>query len=283
MRLSEATVVIYGLGLMGGSLALALRGKCEALVGVARRAEVREAAVRFGVVDRATDDPLQAASQADIVVLATPVRTIIRSIPEAAAHMRAGALLLDLGSTKRKIVAAMNRIPREVLAVGGHPMCGKERGGLEHAHPMLFTEATFVLTPTTRTTDEALALASEVASAIGARPLVLDAEHHDRAVALISHLPYALAAALVHTASEAGQEDPIINDLAASGFRDTTRLAASEVEMMLDILLTNSEAVRSSLDLFQTKLDTLRDLLDQPFALKEWIVQAQTGRKEIFN
>src|SRR5207237_5874270 len=148
MQLSEAVVVVDALGLMGCSLALALRGKCRAVIGVARRPETRKLALQRGAVDLATSHLPEAARQADIVVLATPVRQIIETIPQAASAMRPGALLMDLGSTKREIVAAMSRTAEGVLAVGGHPMCGKEAGGLENADADLFRGAKFVLMPT---------------------------------------------------------------------------------------------------------------------------------------
>jgi prephenate dehydrogenase len=282
MRLSESTIAIYGLGLMGGSLALALRGKCRRLVGVSRRLEVAAQAVDAQVVDSATSDLPAAAAEADIVVLATPVRDIIAAIPVAAAAMRPGALLIDLGSTKREIVAQMDLIPEGVLAVGGHPMCGKETGGLGSADATLFQGATFVLTPAARTNHSALALATDMVEAVGACPLVLDAEQHDNAVAVVSHLPYLLAASLVHAQAVAHRHDPTVHALAASGFRDTTRLAASQTDMMLDILLTNSDAVVRALDLFEVSLAEIRHLLRDPLALRQWMEQAQLHRRGMF-
>jgi prephenate dehydrogenase len=282
MRLSEATVAIYGLGLMGGSLALALRGKCRHVVGVVRRPEAARKAVDTGVVEEATCDLAGAAAHADIVVLATPVRDIIATIPLAAAAMGPGALLMDLGSTKREVVAAMDSTPREILAVGGHPMCGKEAGGLNSADGTLFQGATFVLTLTARTTDEALALATEMAEAAGACPLVLDAERHDRAVAVVSHLPYLLAAALVHAEAQSHLQDPVVQAVAASGFRDTTRLASSQVDMMLDILLTNGDAVAHALDLFEASVAEVRAALRDPQVLRRWMQDAQAERARVF-
>jgi prephenate dehydrogenase len=282
MRLSESTVAVVGLGLLGGSLALALRGKCAAIVGVARRAEVAQNALVRGVVEAVRGDMREAVREADIVVLATPVRHIIAAIPEVAAHMRSGALLMDLGSTKVQVVRAMESVAEGVSAVGGHPMCGKEVGGLEHADPSIFEGATFALTPTARTTEEGMELACRLVEATAARPLVLDAERHDRAAATVSHLPYLLAATLVHTETQAGERDPAVRQLAASGFRDTSRLAASEVEMMLDVLLTNREAVEAALNAFDRKLAEARGMLGEPEALKRWMAEAQRERREMF-
>lgn len=282
MRLSDSNVAIAGLGLIGASLGMALRGQCKRVIGVARRHEVCAEALRVGAADRVFSDIAEAAARADIVVLATPVRHIVRSVPEVAPHMQQGALLFDLGSTKRQVVEAMGRIPEGIRAVGGHPMCGKEKGGIENAVRDLFEGAVFALCPTARTDDEAMNVAYEIASAVGAKPLMLDAETHDRAVATISHLPYLLAALLVQTERVAIMTDATAHRLAASGFRDTSRLAASDVEMMLDILLTNSDSITHALDLFEQQLSGVRQMLHQPDALRQWMERAQAHRREMF-
>ncbi len=286
VNLSNSTVAVVGLGLMGGSLALALAGKCARLVGVASGPEAARAAVARRVVHDATCDLAGAVCGADVVVLATPVRHIISVIPEVAAHMRPGALLMDVGSTKGAVVRAMEALPEGPVTVGGHPMCGKETGGLDSADPALFEGAAFVLVPTARTTPGALALASTLVEAVGARPVVMDAHSHDRAVAVVSHLPYVLACALVHAQMHAAGEDRAADLLPAGGFRDTTRLAASEVDMMLDILLTNRPAIEQALDLFTAQLAQVRALLGEPEpepdGLLAWMERAQTRRRGMF-
>jgi prephenate dehydrogenase len=282
MQLEKATVAIVGLGLMGGSLALALRGSCLRIIGVARRKEVGQLALHEGIADVASCS-LSAVAHADIVVLATAIRHILSTIPEVAGLMRPGALLIDLGSTKAQIVAAMNALPEGVTAVGGHPMCGKETGGLESADRDLFRGATFVLTPTSHTTGEAMLLAHELVAAVGAKPLVLDAERHDRAVAAISHLPYLLSASLMHVEAEANEADDVTGRLASSGFRDTSRLAASSLEMMLDILLTNRTAVEAALDMFQHEIAGTRALLDDEAGLRAWMEDARCKRMEMYS
>ena len=282
MQLENATAAIVGLGLMGGSLALALRGSCRRIVGVARRTEVGQLALHEGIVDVASCS-LNAAAHADIVVLATPIRHILSTIPAVAGLMRPGALLIDLGSTKAQIVEAMNAISEGVAAIGGHPMCGKETGGLESADADLFRGATFVLTPTRRTTPEAMQLVHDLVAATGAKPLVLDAERHDRAVAAISHLPYLLAASLMRVESAANAEDDAAGKLAASGFRDTSRLAASSLDMMLDILLTNHEPVVAALDMFEREIARARVLLNDEAALRAWMEEARCNRMEMYS
>ena len=261
-RLTEGRVAVVGLGLMGGSLAGALRGRCRAVVGVARRTETVEAALARGLVDRGTIDLAGGVRQADVVILATPVRAILHTLDEIGPLLPAGCLLMDLGSTKAQVVARMAALPGHVQPLGGHPMCGKEVSGIEAADPVLYQGCTFVLTPLARTSEAALARGQGLVQAIGGRPLILSAERHDRLVAAISHLPYLLACALVGAAEATASTDPLVWDVAASGFRDTSRLAASDVTMMLDILLTNREPVLEALETCDRQLHHLIQLID---------------------
>nr|WP_290668064.1 prephenate dehydrogenase [Ardenticatena sp.] len=250
-------LAIVGLGLMGGSFALAARraGLAAFIIGYDPQRDVMVRAVTDGVIEQAASDPHDAVRDADVVVLAAPVRAILHLLDEIAPTLRPGTLVLDLGSTKRDIVARMNHLPPHVRAVGGHPMCGKEVAGLHHAEATLFEQAPFALCATKRTDAPARAIAETIARALGARPLWLDAAQHDEAVALVSHLPYLLSVALVAAALETSNEAPA--HLASSGFRDTSRLAASNSRMMLDILLTNRDAV---LDAIEASIDALRSL-----------------------
>jgi prephenate dehydrogenase len=256
------TVCIVGLGLMGGSLALALRQAGDApgrIVAVARRPEVLEAARARGTIDSGTSDLATGVSEADTIVLATPVRTILSMLPHLGQYARAGALVLDLGSSKSQICAAMADLPSGLQPIGGHPMCGKEISGFAAADATLFRGRPFVLCPLPRTAPGALERATWLAQTIGARPVILDPDVHDRAVAGISHLPYAAAVALADCVAAAG--DPVAWSLASSGFRDTTRLAGSDVDMMLDILLTNREAVVDWLARYAGQLELLKSAL----------------------
>ncbi len=238
------TVAIVGLGLMGGSLALALKetGAAERIIGVDADPAALEAAQARGAIDAASSE-LGAVRAAGLVVLATPVRAILRLLPAIGAQAADGALVLDLGSTKRAIVGAMNHLPARVSAVGGHPMCGKETSGFQVAEAGLFRDKTFVLTPCARTSPAALAQAQALAQAIGARPVILDAARHDRLAAAASHLPFLVASNLMSCVMQAAGKDELMWQLAASGFRDTTRLAASDTQMMLDIIATNRENI----------------------------------------
>lgn len=248
---------------MGGSLAMALleRSLCREVVGVARRTEtVREAMAR-GIVHHVTTDLAEGVAGADVIVLATPVRTILDQIDQLAVMPLDPCVLLDLGSTKNDVVVAMQGLPSHVQPVGVHPMCGKEMAGLAVAEATLYEGAPWVLVPIPRTSPQALALASELGVAVGGRPIVLDADRHDRLVAAASHLPYALAVGLVLTVAEIGADDELVWRLTASGFRDTSRVAASDVRMMLDILLTNRAAIGDVLHQARAHLDRLADLL----------------------
>jgi prephenate dehydrogenase len=256
------TICIVGLGLMGGSLALALRhsrqGRARVLA-VSRKAEVLAAARSAGAIDKGTSELAEGISEADMIVLSTPVRTIMGLLPEVGNGARPGAIVLDMGSSKSRICAAMNALPPELEPIGGHPMCGKEVSGFAAADAELFRGRPFVLCPLPRTAPDALEQAIRLASDIGAQPVVMDPAVHDRAVAGVSHLPYTAAVALINCVAAAN--DPVAWSLASSGFRDTTRLGGSEVDMMLDILLTNREPVIDWLGQFSLQLDLLHSAL----------------------
>jgi prephenate dehydrogenase len=262
MELSNSQVTVVGLGLMGASLAGGLRGKCRRVVGVARRAESIEIALVRGFVDWGTTDVAEGVREADVVVFATPVRIIVQQLREIAPLLPEGCLVMDLGSTKGRIAAEMERLPDHVQPLGGHPMCGKEKSGIEVADPALYKGCTFILSPLKRTSDEALALGRALAEAVDAVPLVLGPERQDFLVATVSHLPYLLACALVATADATTSQDPAAWEVVATGFRSTSRLAGSDVTMMTDILLTNREEVLRALGAYQEHLGELIHLLE---------------------
>lgn len=262
--LRDSTVAIVGLGLMGGSLALALRqaNACARIVGIERDAATRAQAKARGAVDDASAS-LEAVHHADVIVLATPVRTIVELLVPIGKLARAGALILDLGSTKQDIVRAMEELPPHLQPIGAHPMCGKETWGLNAADANLFQNAVFALTPLARTAAQTLAFAQSLAHTVGARPVVLDAARHDRIVAATSHLPFAVAVALQNTAREFAQAEDLLFTFAARGFRDASRLAASDTTMMLDILMTNSQNVAPAMRRCARHLVALAEMLER--------------------
>lgn len=285
MQLSDCRVTVVGLGLMGSSLGLALMGDqaCREVTGVARRDETLRRAAERGAIHWGTLDLVEGVRDADMVILATPVRTIIDLLGRIGSHLKEGAIVMDLGSTKAAVARAMVALPSGLQPVGGHPMCGRERAGIEAAEPDLYRGATFVLTPLERTSEEALSLAQNLVGVIGARPLILDPETHDSLVATTSHLPYLLAVALMHTLGEVGAQEERIYRLASSGFRDTSRLASSEVTMMLDILLTNRSQICQKADLFYRSLAHLLSALqkEDEEILQQILTRAQRRREEM--
>ncbi len=282
--LAESRVAIVGLGLMGGSLAGALRGKCRAVIGVARRAETIAEAHAQRLIDAGTTELADGVSDADLVILATPVRTIIELVRTIGPLLPAGALLLDLGSTKADIVSAMAELPAHVQPLGGHPMCGKELSGITAADPGLYQGKTFILTPLPRTAPDALALGRALVAAIGAQPLVLEPARHDHLVGTLSHLPYLLACALVRTADATTSADPAAWEIVATGFRDTSRVAASDVIMMTDILLTNRDEIIGALAAYRDQLDFLMELVrdGDEGRLRTVLSEIRATRKEMF-
>jgi prephenate dehydrogenase len=283
-RLRRAQVTVVGLGLMGGSLASALRGQCREVVGVARREATIATALEYEFIDRGTCDLAEAVKHADVVVLATPVRVIIEQLYEIGPLLPPGCLVMDLGSTKADIIQAMAELPPHVQPLGGHPMCGKELSGIEAADPALYQGRTFILSPLQRTSEEALALGRALAIAVGANPLVVEAARQDYLVATISHLPYLLACALVATADATTSADPLVWKIVAGGFRDTSRVAGSDVTMMLDILLTNREKVTQAVGVCMSQLQKLTDLMadGDEDELRARLSTIRQKRKEMF-
>jgi prephenate dehydrogenase len=269
---------------MGASLAMDLmqNNLCREVRGVARRTSTVLDAFFTRAVDLATNDVHTGVMGADIVILATPVRTIVDQINEIAPTLWPGTIVMDMGSTKGEICATLDTLPAHIQPIGGHPMTGKETAGFDAAEPNLYRNATWVLTPLTRTTSDTVALSLELVEAVGARPVVLPPERHDNLVATISHLPFLAASALVHTTMETGKVDPKVWELAAGGFRDTSRVAASDTRMFLDILMTNQPAVLAQLDNYIGQLRELRTLLenDDEAALAAKLAISQAARAQ---
>jgi prephenate dehydrogenase len=255
-------LAIVGLGLMGGSMALTLRDYADTITGVDPGPETRELALSRRIVDHATGDLRAGVADADAVILAAPVRTVIQIVRgQIGAYLRSNTLLIDIGSTKQDICEAMGRLPIGIHAIGGHPMTGKEISGLASSDPRLYVDRPFVLCPTRRTTPATRLRALGLVEALGAIPIELDAARHDRLVAAISHLPYLLSVALVSTAATEAEEDEAVWQLAASGFRDMSRLAGSDIRMMGDIIGTNTQAIAVLLAQFRLQLALLEKML----------------------
>lgn len=286
-------LAVVGLGLMGGSLALALRKRAETITGIEPNAESRHYALKNGIVDHATDDLRAGVAEADTVILAAPVRLIQTMVEQRiGSYLRSNTLLIDIGSTKRDICEALGKLPVGIHAIGGHPMTGKENSGIQVAEANLYKGRPFVLCPTRRTTPATRIRALSLVEALEAVPFEMDAQRHDHLVAAISHIPYILSAALVATVAKEGEMDPTVWELAAGGFRDMSRLAGQDVQMMGDILSTNTQAVATLLALFRVQLAMLEAMLvsrdDQKLAeflrptreaRLNWIQKYENGHK----
>ncbi|MCB8967771.1 MAG: prephenate dehydrogenase [Ardenticatenaceae bacterium] len=275
--LAQTRVAIVGLGLMGGSLALDLRGKCAAVYGVDPDPDTQMLARTRGIVAKISGDLADILPEADLVILAAPVRVIVKLVQSLPDAHPGTAVIMDIGSTKTDIVAAMAALPPRFDPIGGHPMCGREVSSLVNAYTGMYRGAPFALTPLPRTTTRAQALAAQVVAAVGANLLWLDAATHDQWVAATSHLPYLVAAAL------AGATPLDAAPLVGPGFLSTTRLAGSSRQMMLDILATNRAEVLSALARFEHNLAALRQSLDAADwdALLALLAQGAERRQEI--
>jgi prephenate dehydrogenase len=273
--LSSARVAILGLGLMGGSLALALKGKCAGLMGADPQPSARRLAIEGEVVEWVSADPAEILPEADVVILAAPVLAIIDLIGKLPALHPGRAIVLDLGSTKRQIIHAMGGLPERFDPIGGHPMCGKEKSSLAHAEATLYQGAPFAFTALDRTSPRARAMADELARAVGAAPLWLDAETHDRWTAATSHLPYLAATALAICTP------PETSPMIGPGFRSTARLSVSSTAMMLDILTTNRQNILASLEKYLDQLEKIKNLLDrEDFSALQVLFSESAGRYE---
>ncbi len=277
-RLADCRVGIIGLGLMGGSIALALNGAqtCRAICGYDLDPRTIEQALDRGLINRPID---LGGDEVDLLILAVPVSAILDWLDRAPLVFSGAFHLLDLGSTKAQIVERMHTLPERISPLGGHPMCGKETSGLNAADGDLYRECLFVLTSLDRTQPDTLKIAQEVVETIHARSLLLDSTRHDHLAAAISHMPYLVAAMLVEAVMRA--DDDLTWQIAASGFRDTSRLAASDVTMMLDILKSNRAEVLNALTSVQLSLqETIGLIKREDWAQLQVKLEAiQTRRK----
>lgn len=257
-------ITIIGSGLIGGSWALALkrRGLAGRIV-VCDRADVTRRALEMGAADEAEPDPASAARSADLVILASPVGAILEQLTIIRSAASPHALVTETGSTKRAILNRARQIFSEgSLFLGGHPLAGKEQSGIENADADLFEKSHYVLTPLQREDmDDPRAQAFQgLLRSVGAQPVMIDAEEHDRAVAVLSHLPQLLSIALAGVANDENPALPL--ELAAGGFRDMTRLADSPYAIWRDVGITNGDNLRSALDALISRLEGMKKHLD---------------------
>ncbi|NJN43793.1 MAG: prephenate dehydrogenase/arogenate dehydrogenase family protein [Anaerolineae bacterium] len=271
--LSQSSVAIIGLGLMGGSLALGLRGKCSQIIGIDPDPETCQLARARQIADRVSSDPAR-ASEADLIVLAAPVREILTLIEQLPRLHPGSPVVLDLGSTKVDICRALDALPARFDPVGGHPMCGKETSGIANADPAIYQNAAFALTPHTRTGERARTLAGEVAAALGAIPL-----GWMPLSTTIGSPQLATCPTCFPPPSRLPPPEETAPADSARGFRSTARLAGSNPNMMSDVLMTNRTPIVQALTRFRTALDQLEaQLADNDPALISTLAEAQTKR-----
>ena len=270
--LKEANIALIGLGLMGGSLALSFKERCRRLSAYDPNPSTLELARRQEIVHRAESDPAKALADADLVILACPVPSIIAWTERLPEYVQHPCIVLDIGSSKRTIVAGLETLPSNFDPVGGHPICGRERLSLENAERFLYRDAPFVLTPLERTSENARSAALQIVEALGANPILLNADDHDRILSATSHLPYLLSSAL----ALATPDDcaPLIGP----GFRSSARLAGTPSSMMLGVLQSNRDNVLESVHCLQKKLSSIEAILvdNNPDHLQSILDDART-------
>ena len=255
-------ITIIGVGVIGGSLGLAIKKHFPSvhIVGFDKPGVLRKALKR-GAIDEAAKALRPALSDADLVFLATPVSVIQKVLPRLAAHTSSHTLITDVGSVKRSIMRAASRLFPEGNFIGGHPMAGVELSGVEAAHPLLFENAVYVLSPMKTTTQKRLEQFADFLRDLGARVVILDPKTHDEVASVVSHLPQLTAVALTNVAGKEHTSGRRHLRLAAGGFRDLTRIASSRPEMWTDILEFNRDEIDRSISLLIRELGRYRSFL----------------------
>ena len=280
--MSRSRLAVLGTGLIGGSIALAARARAPEYEIVGYDDDPTTRAAAEGALDRLFDDPVAAVAGCDLVVLAMPVDRIPAVCDLLEPVVRSDAVVTDVGSAKLDVVAAGERAFGGRF-VGGHPMAGSERHGIDAADPALFDDAWWILTPTQETSSTAYRRVAGLAGALGAHPVALDPGTHDALVARLSHVPQLAASALVDVAATAGDRDALL-ELAGGGFRDVTRIAASDPALWVAILRSNRNAVLEALDRVTGSLTTAAGMIrDERWDdLAGWLERARRARLGLF-
>ncbi len=281
---SNARICIVGLGLIGGSIGLALSaakpGGVE-VIGYDPSASTERAARNRGAIGRAGRDLPDAVRDASVIIIATPLSAMPEVMAQIAPHLAAGSLVTDTGSTKAQVMRwAAELLPEDTDFIGGHPLAGKETQGIDHAEAGLFKEKIYCLCPSLNARGESIAAMQSLVQLLGAHTLFIDAEEHDQYAAAVSHLPLITSAALFSLVRESpGWRE--IAPLAASGFRDATRLASGDPQMSYDICSGNREAILHWLDRYLAHLQELRAAISEgDVSLLEKFARIKTQRDE---
>ena len=247
-------LAIIGVGLIGGSLALALKeaGAVGEVVGCGRGKPNLEKALALGIVDRYTRDPLEAVRNADLIFLATPVKTLATVVGQCLPALKPGAIITDGGSVKAEVINSIEPLlPDSIHFVPGHPIAGTEQSGAEAAFASLYQGKRCILTPTAKTDARALALVEQMWTIVGSNVVTMPMDKHDRILAAISHLPHMVAYSLVNAVGSYDHYEENILEYSAGGFRDFTRIASSDPTMWRDIAETNRDALLEMMEQFE--------------------------------
>jgi len=277
-------VTIIGLGLIGGSIGLALRQGKEPgweIVGYSRRQETVANALSLGAIERGEPNLRDAVKQTDFVIIATPVLTVKEILSEIAPYLRSGCIVTDTASTKVQVMKwAEEILPPTVDFIGGHPMAGRETYGIQAAQADLFRRCTYCLIPAEKAAPKSINAVTSMVKKLGAIPFFIDAKEHDNLVAGISHLPMLLSAALVSLTTKNPSWSKM-SKLAASGYHDLSRLASGSPEVNAHICLSNKEAIVDWMDKFSQELERYRHLVaDEDKHLEEALTEANKARQE---
>jgi len=279
-------ISIIGVGLIGGSLGLALKENRPnfRIVGIDKQ-EIIEKAIARGAIDEGTVNIEEGIKEADIIIIATPVKTILNILTQINPFLKKGCLITDTGSTKQQIVQKANKVlSKDVFFIGGHPMAGSEKYGIESANPHLFQNKTYILTPAHKTNLLALDKIFLLIKVIGAEKLILDPLEHDRIVSAVSHLPQIMAVSLINAMGELSLRENNNNYFKAigEGFKDMTRIASSSYKMWEDICDTNQENILEMIQEFKNYLGVIEDKLkNNPNTLKEEFQKASKLRESL--
>jgi len=279
-------ISIIGVGLIGGSLGLALKGKNPnfRIVGIDKQ-EIIEKAITRGAIDEGTVNLEEGVKEADIIIIATPVKTILNILTQINPFLKKGCLVTDTGSTKGQIVERANEVlSKDIFFIGGHPMAGSEKYGIEEADSHLFQDKTYILTPTKKSNLVVLEKIFLLIEMIGAKRLILDPLEHDKIVGAVSHLPQIIAVSLINAIGELALRGNTNNYFKAvgEGFKDMTRIASSPYKMWEDICETNQENIVKMIQEFRNYLGVIEDKLkNNPNSLKEEFQKASKLRETL--
>ena len=277
------TLAIYGVGLIGGSLAIALKnaGKVDKIIGVGRAMANLQTALDIGAIDEIQTDPVQAAMDADVIVLATPVTTISNYLEIIAPVLDDKKIVTDVGSVKCGIVESAKLSLKENLNrfVPGHPIAGKEKSGIEAASADLFENHKVILTPLDETDEDACDIVRTMWQITGADVRTMQVDNHDRVLSVTSHLPHILAYVMMDFLAKSNDRQSCY-EMAAGGFYDFTRTASSDPEMWRDISLMNKQRLLEHIEKFQQQLGNLSELIenDDSKAIEDLYASAKQAR-----